>query len=137
MKTRLFTVVAITLFGLSGVAHATIITETFGGTITSGIDNMGAFGAVGADLTGAALTFSFSYDTALLEYAIDNSVDGSYQLLSPSYYNLYYDYAGDSAFTESITINSQVLANTNSVAAPWPGAIEGCTAAQCGGTGGL
>jgi hypothetical protein len=46
-------------------AQATIVAGSFAGTMTGGTDDTGVFGAQGADLTGDAITGTFTYDTSL------------------------------------------------------------------------
>jgi hypothetical protein len=117
---------AIAAVAFSGAAQASVITETFTGIINSGIDDAGASGTAGASLTGSTVTFSFSYDAGLLE--ADAIVH--FTPLSDSYD----DYAGDSAVTESVTLDT--IAN-NSIYADDGGQLEGCIAAICGGADGL
>ena len=83
----------------------------------------------GASLAGDAVTFSLSYDAGLLEAEVNAGAGAHY--LDPSYYDAYDDYAGDSAFTESVTINSQTLTIASYSGF---GSLEGCTAA-CGANG--
>jgi hypothetical protein len=130
MRARLLTATAIAAAAFSGVAQASVVTETFTGLINSGIDNAGTFGAAGGNLAGDSVTFSFSYDTGLLEAAMNASTDGSGEYVYPSYYDEYVDYAADSAVTESVTINSQTLAITSNAG---NGIVYGCTAAFCEG----
>jgi hypothetical protein len=134
MRTGLLTAVAIAAVAFSGVAQASVLTETFTGLINSGTDGVGAFGVAGASLAGDAATFSFSYDTGLLQADVNAGTDGSQVASSPTIYDEYIDYAGDSAIAESITINSQTLTIANTSSNPYNGAIEGCTAV-CGGNG--
>ncbi len=135
MRTGLSTAIAIAAVAFSGVAQASVITETFTGIINSGNDGVGAFGAAGTSLAGDAVTFSFSYDTGLLEADVNANTDGSFIFSNPSNYDEYIDYAGDSAFTESVTVNSQTLTFANSAGNPYVGALEGCTGTSCGGDG--
>jgi hypothetical protein len=135
MRTGLLTAIAIAAVAFSGAAQASVVTETFNGLITSGIDNAGTFGAAGASFAGDSVTFSFSYDTGLLQAAVNAGTNGSAEYLNPPDYDLYFDYAGDSAFTESVTINSQTLTIANSASNSGYAFFEGCTAAQCGGDG--
>src|ERR1700733_8700834 len=107
MRTGLLTAVAIAAVAFSGVAQASVITETFTAFINSGTDSAGAFGAAGANLAGDTVTFSFSYNTVLLQAAINAGTDGSSQYFSASNYDEYADEALDSAVTDSVTINSQ------------------------------
>jgi hypothetical protein len=53
----------------SPAALADIVTGTFAGTMDSGSDSTGVFGAVVADLTGYAITGEFTYDTTLYTQA--------------------------------------------------------------------
>jgi hypothetical protein len=131
MRTGLLTAVAIAAAAFSGVAQASVITETFTGLINGGIDNGGNFGVAGASLTGDTIAFSFSYDTGLLQADVSAGTDGSVEQLAPGFYDDYYDYAGDSAFTESVTINSQTVTIANSDSNPNYGALQDCMPA-CG-----
>jgi len=83
------------------------------------------------------LPFRSSYDTGLLQADVNAGTDGSANTLSPSNYDKYVDQAGDSAFTESVTINSQTLAMANSSINAGSGNLEGCTAAACSSPDGL
>jgi hypothetical protein len=47
-------------------AHATIMDGSFSGTISSGTDNSGVFGAPNTDLTNATVTGQFTFDTTKL-----------------------------------------------------------------------
>jgi hypothetical protein len=138
MRTGLLTAAAFAAIAFSGAAQASVVTETFTGFINSGIDNIGAFGAVGANLAGDTVAFSFSYDTGLLEADVNAGTDGSYfSLTSP--FAEYHDYAGDSALTESVTINSQTFTIANSSSNPPAnlGLVQGCMAeGSCGGVDG-
>lgn len=87
--------VAAALFaGLLPGAQAALVTTTSQGTISSGYDGRGLFGAVGADLTGLSYSMTISGDTATL---------GDY---SDSFYPYLYfqGYAGSTSV--SMTINS-------------------------------
>jgi hypothetical protein len=126
MRTGFLTAVAIAAVAFSGVAHASVITENFTAFINSGGDSVGAFGAVGANLAGETVTFSFSYNAVLLQ------ADGI-EYSSPFLYDEYVDTAEDGAITESVTINSQTLAIASNAG---EGAVYGCTATlDCGGPG--
>jgi hypothetical protein len=136
MRTGLLTAAAIAAVAFSGVAQASVLTETFTAFINSGTDSVGAFGAAGANLAGDTVTFSFSYNTVLLQADVNAGTDGSVQDFLASSYNEYVDYAGDSAVTESVTINSQTLTIANTGSYPYYyGDVYGCTA--CGGADGL
>jgi len=50
---------------LSSPSHAITIQETYTGTVSSGIDVAGLFGAVGADLAGKSYTSTYLFDTSL------------------------------------------------------------------------
>jgi hypothetical protein len=54
---------AVALGLMSTAASATIVTETFTGTISSGIDVLGLFGARNANLEGLTYTAQFVFDT--------------------------------------------------------------------------
>jgi hypothetical protein len=121
MRTGLWTAVVFAAVAFSGVAQASVVTETFTGFINSGIDNAGAFGSPpsicgddgctgGASLAGDTITFSFSYDIGLLE--ADGTWKGQYSLVPGG--EEYVDHEADSAITESVTINSQTLTIANS-----------------------
>jgi hypothetical protein len=47
----------------AGQASATVIVETFSGTVASGADQLGLFGAAGADLAGKSFTATATFDT--------------------------------------------------------------------------
>ena len=49
----------------SADAQASVVTGSFAGTITSGSDSTGVFGAVATDLTGTSISGTFSYDPNL------------------------------------------------------------------------
>lgn len=79
-----FTSVATTILltvTLAAPAQAAIVTTTSSGTITSGRDYSGLFGAVGADLTGLGYQMTISFDTAHNsgnEHNADYSYDMNY-----------------------------------------------------------
>jgi hypothetical protein len=50
---------------LSTSAFADIVTETYTGTVRSGVDNAGFFGSNNADLSGLAYTATYVFDTAV------------------------------------------------------------------------
>jgi hypothetical protein len=133
MRTGFLTAVAFAAIAFSGVAQAAVITENFTGFINSGSDSVGAFGTAGANLAGDTVTFSFSYDTGLLQAADTAGTNGSGEYSYPSYYDQYVDNAEDGAIAESVTINSQTLAMASNAGS---GSVYGCTAAYCGGAGG-
>jgi hypothetical protein len=134
MRTGLLTAVAIAAVAFSGVAQASVLTENFTAFINSGTDSVGAFGAAGANLAGDTVTFSFSYNTVLLQADVTAGTDGSAEHVDPSYYVEYIDNASDSAVTESVTINSQTLTiASNSGEA----LVYACTPAYCGVDEGL
>ena len=135
MRTGFLTAVAIAAVAFSGVAQASVLSETFTASIFGGTDSLGAFGAVGANLAGDTVTFSFSYNTVLLQADVNAGTDGSGQHLSASNYDQYVDFAGDSAVAESVTINSQTLAIA--INAGGVGEVQGCTTAWCGGDDGF
>jgi hypothetical protein len=135
MRTGFLTAVAIAAVAFSGVAQASVLTETFTAFIFGGTDGLGAFGAAGANLAGDTVTFSFSYNTVLLQADVNAGTDGSGQHLSASNYDQYVDFAGDSAVAESVTINSQTLAIA--INAGGVGEVQGCTTAWCGGDDGF
>jgi hypothetical protein len=125
MRTGFLTAVAIAAVAFSGVAQASVLTESFTAFINSGTDGVGAFGAAGANLAGDTVTFSFSYNTVLLQ------TDGI-EYSSPFLYDEYVDNAEDGAITESVTINSQTVAMTSNAGSA---TVLGCMVAQCGSTG--
>lgn len=137
MRTGLLSVAAIAAVVFSGAAQAGVISETFTGFISSGTDSLGYFGTAGTNLAGDAVTFSFTYDAGLLKADVDAGTDGSYIGLVPSNYEAYVDYAGDSAVTDSVTINSHMVTISNSPSNAGYGIVQGCTEAVCGGGGGL
>lgn len=114
MRLGLLTAAA-AIVALGGVARAGTITETFAGTILSGDNNDSYFGVTTPSLAGDAITLSFTYDVGLLQAAlgvvIPDAPGSDYEV--NSLYEQYDDYAGDSALTESVTINSQTLTVTN------------------------
>jgi len=63
--------------GLCGAAQAATLTAEFSGAITAGIDKGGAFGAAGADLTGAAFSAVVTFDSAVGAFL---PLDGGYGL---------------------------------------------------------
>jgi hypothetical protein len=54
-------------------AQASVIDGMFSGTIDNGTDTTGVFGAPGANLTGDAVTGTFTYNTALLSQVVSGS----------------------------------------------------------------
>src|ERR1700678_3698072 len=114
MRTGLLTAVALAAVAFSGVAQASVIALSFTGFINSGTDNGGNFGVAGASLAGDTIAFSFSYDTGLLQADARAGPDGSLEFSDPGNEVVYVDYAGDSAVTESVTINSQTVTIANS-----------------------
>ncbi len=136
MRTGLLPAVALSAVAFSGVAQASVIALSFVGFINSGTDNAGDFGVAGASLAGDTIAFSFSYDTGLLQADFSAGTDGSAEYLYPGTDDVYVDNAGDSAFTESVTINSQTVTIANSD--PNNNTfLEGCTPAACGHGDGL
>lgn len=67
MRTKLLCLIALVpLYGLSpSIASATIVEVDWSGTIVSGTDNTGTFGAVGANLAGDTYTTTYIYDTSV------------------------------------------------------------------------
>jgi hypothetical protein len=66
MKAKLLCAAALAVpAGLCAPASATIVNAKWTGTITSGVDVLGIFGAANADLSGLAFTGDFLYDTSL------------------------------------------------------------------------
>jgi hypothetical protein len=135
MRTGLLTAVALAAVAFSGVAQASVIALSFTGFINSGTDNGGNFGVAGASLAGDTIAFSFSYDTGLLQADASAGTDGSLEFSDPGNEVVYVDYAGDSAVTESVTINSQTVTIANSDNNYT--FLEGCTPAACGHGDGL
>jgi hypothetical protein len=111
MKRGLLSVVVVAL-AVSGIARAdNIISETLTGTITSlVINNLGglesAFGNSVADGVSPSVTLSFTYDLTLIDAAIANGLGASTVNASEQSYS---DGSGDSAISESLTINSQTF----------------------------
>jgi hypothetical protein len=111
MKTAFVTAVTLAALTFSGIARADLnVSETINGTvagnngITNPIDYIGDFGPAGADLTGAAvsLTFTYDYTEVLAGSCLGCGADN-----------------GD--VTESVTINNQTV----SVTSNFPGSIGG------------
>jgi hypothetical protein len=86
-------IAAAACLSVSAADAAHIITVTWTGTIASGTDDMGVFGAAGTDLTDAAFTSVFTYDmgkgtsnpgyathpeTGLFDYPIFNTHSGGF-----------------------------------------------------------
>ena len=57
--------VASALFALGAPASATVMQATFSGTISSGLDETGEYGAAGMLLNGQSFSLQFTYDTTL------------------------------------------------------------------------
>jgi PEP-CTERM motif len=96
--TRLLTAAAAALFLLfGGTARAIIVSGSFSGTIAGNThDTYGLFGAAGADLSGATLSATYSYDTSVASsYAVQPSFD---------------DYLGTGGLTLSVTIGASTVA---------------------------
>ncbi len=102
MKMGILTALMATAIIGTGVAQADIISETVTGTVFSGTDAGGFFGTAGADLTGASVSYTFSYDTSNT-YLNLTTADG------------YFDSSGSNpgSMMASVTINSQAFAYSN------------------------
>jgi hypothetical protein len=59
------TIALVVSFGFSLPTNAAIVTATYSGTISSGTDDVGVFGAAGASLAGLAYTSVQAFDTSL------------------------------------------------------------------------
>ena len=110
MRMAFFSAAVLAALTLSGMARADI-SETINGTVLDGIDNLGDFGPAGADLTGAAVSLTFSYNYGQLV------ADSSY--FNEGFVEFYNDYAVDGAVTESVTIDNRIVSVTNS----FPGSV--------------
>jgi hypothetical protein len=63
MRKSLVSAAVLATLTFSGVAQAAeIISGTLSGTIAQGIDTLGYFGVAGANHSGAAVSFTFSYN---------------------------------------------------------------------------
>lgn len=101
-----------------GVARADVyISDTVNGSVTSGIDYLGYFGAPDADLTGAAVSYTFSYDFTSLAAAAAAGTNGSVYSNFLPFDQFYVDYANDAAETESVTIDSHTVSVTSNFSA--------------------
>ena len=76
MSHRLLLAAACTLL-LSGAARADIISGSFSGTMTDGMDTTGVFGAVGADLSNDPFTGTLVYDTDLFSQSVSGGVNSA------------------------------------------------------------
>jgi hypothetical protein len=66
MNIKLVSVVAgVAMLGGVSQASAAIIDATYTGTVSSGIDTLGLFGAAGANLAGSSWVVTYTYDTSL------------------------------------------------------------------------
>lgn len=81
MPIKSFLVALALLAGFSSQTHATIVTSTAQGTITSGVDGFGVFGTAGANLSGKAFILRFTFDIDL-SHNIHGSSDYSNWLIS-------------------------------------------------------
>lgn len=71
MKT-LLSFLLVALCGITTIpAHATLYTLSTSGTISSGTDDIGLFGTVGADLTGKTIEWQQTFDSTLLDQGGD------------------------------------------------------------------
>lgn len=97
---------------LAGPASAATITATVTGTVNTGHDGAGIFGAVGADLTGDAYVATFSWDTDIIapHLHIVGSAGNSKIVGNPSLSG-----GTESGFGD-LTINGQTLHLDNGVA---------------------
>jgi uncharacterized protein (TIGR03437 family) len=105
---------AVTAVALGGVAQAVVIRGTITGAVAASlgpqIDVGGFFGPAGADLAGAAVTLTFSYDPATGHYQSFNAQN----LLASG--ELSNDYLNE---TLSVTIHSQQQVSTDTPAYPY------------------
>lgn len=105
---KIVKIVALLFFSLLSSSirlSASTITETFSGTLSSGIDNVGIFGPKGASLAGDTATVTYMLNAPLL------AADGLYQTISPTEESLYAT-ANDGALSESITVNGITFTQT-------------------------
>ena len=86
--------------------YAETITETINGTILSGIDNAGVFGAPGVNLAGAAATFTFILNRTVLV------TDGLYTSSAGITEHLFNATVADGAITNSITVHGTTFTLT-------------------------
>jgi PEP-CTERM motif len=96
--TRLSTAAGVALFVMfAGAAQATVVSGSFSGTINGNTrDTYGLFGAVGAVLSGKAVSATYSYDTSLAaSYSAQSTFD---------------DYLGTGGLTLSVTIGATTVA---------------------------
>lgn len=114
MRTAFLSAVTLAALAFSGIARADVyVSETINGTvagnngITSPIDYQGYFGPAGADLTGAAVSLTFTYDYT--------------GILATPYSPLPNSGFPNGDVTESVTINNQTVSVTNN----FPGSIGG------------
>jgi hypothetical protein len=63
-KTFLASAMSAMLIAMSGVAQAAIVSVTYSGKVTSGVDTTGVFGAPGVNLAGLPFTVKYVFDTA-------------------------------------------------------------------------
>lgn len=96
---------AVLALSFCGVVSAATISETLTGTVTSGIDAAGLFGAANTDLTGSAFSLTYSYNLTLL------NTNGSY-FTDGSSLEVFHDNTTDGAALESITINALTYSMT-------------------------
>lgn len=82
--------------------NASTIAETFSGTISSGIDNAGIFGAKGESLVGQTATITYFLNSPLL------AADGLYQTF-PLIAESLYATTNDGALAESITVSGSTF----------------------------
>jgi hypothetical protein len=111
-RTGLGLLAAAIALGVGGRAAATILVAAFTGTVSSGTDVAGLFGAKGADLTGDAYTAIYTFNTAI----------GVYEDDLPSYDEVYggMDYNDISPVAAVLTINGV----TKSLGGAYLGSIE-------------
>ena len=72
MSSKLIGALACVLLMMPFAAKADVITGSFTGVMSNGLDTTGVFGTPGADLTNDTITGTFQYDTSLLSQSISD-----------------------------------------------------------------
>jgi hypothetical protein len=119
-KLLVATVIALILSPLG--ARATVVTGTFSGGFYDGTDTTGVFETAGSDLTGAAVTGTFSYNTSLLTPSIvgtTNTATGSPGALTVTMTingntYIFTDPSSSSVYVDT-SVSEITLQNTNTV----------------------
>ena len=93
------------LLASASYLNASIITETITGTVTTGTDNAGVFGPMGANLAGEAVTVTYMLNTSVL------AMDGLYES-TPSTFEALISFANDGAITNTITVGGSTFTQT-------------------------